>query len=110
VCDVLAKSILKHAFGVRAFILITYDFFSVAECVTIEVFFDKSANSDFESTGLYARTDNRASAPTKKSTWRHINNDRTIYYDGSAKEWRLGYKEQQNTDDYLYSSNQIHYT
>ena len=78
----------------------------MARCETIEVFHSRS---DFESEGFYVRTDDRASAPTKKSIWRHNNSDRIIYYDGNAKEWRLGYKKQQNTD-YLYSSNQSHYT
>ena len=52
--------------------------------------------------GLYLRTDNRASTPTKNSTWKHPNEDRAIFFAGSATEWRLGTKGDQNTNDYYF--------
>ena len=96
----------------RAVLLLLHnDFFSVAECETIEVFHAKPLQ-EYKSEGLYTRADDRAFARTKNSTWRHLEfhtslnkSERIIFYDGSAKEWRLGYKEQQNTEDYLFSSN-----
>ena len=68
------------------------------ECVFIEV----TQSSDNEDNGLYVRTDDRASNPTNSSTWKHPNEDRAIFYDGSATEWRLGTKGPQNTGDYYF--------
>ena len=48
------------------------------------------------------RTDDRASTPTKNSTWKHPNKDSIIFYAGSATEWRLGKKGHQNTNDYYF--------
>ena len=81
----------------------------MAECEIIGVYY-ANTNQAYKSEGLYTRTDDRAFARTKNSTWimkshGHDKSDRIIFYDGSAKEWRLGYKEQQNTEDYLFSSN-----
>ena len=68
------------------------------ECVFIEV----TQSSYSEDNGLYVRTDDRASTPTKSSTWKHQKEDRAIFYIGSATEWRLGKKGHQNTNDYYY--------
>ena len=68
------------------------------DCEFIEV----TQSSDSEDNGLYVRTDDRASTPTKNSTWKHPNEDRAIFYAGSATEWRLGTKGHQNTNDYWF--------
>ena len=53
------------------------------ECVFIEV----TQSSDSADNGIYVRTDDRASTPTKNSTWKHPNEDRAIFYAESATEW-----------------------
>ena len=68
------------------------------DCEFIEV----TQSSDSEDNGIYVRTDDRASTPTKSSTWKHQKEDRIIFYAESATEWRLGKKEHQNTDDYYF--------
>ena len=68
------------------------------DCEFIEV----TQSSDSEDNGIYVRTDDRVSIPTKSSTWKHPNEDRVIFHAESATEWRLGTKEQQNTNDYYY--------
>ena len=68
------------------------------DCEFIEV----TQSSDSEDNGIYVRTDDRASTPTKNSTWKHQKEDRIIFYAGSATEWRLGTKEHQNTNDYYF--------
>ena len=67
------------------------------DCDFIEV---KSRSATMN--GLYVRTDDRASTPTKNSTWKHQKEDRAIFYIGSATEWRLGKKWHQNTNVYYY--------
>ena len=69
------------------------------DCKIIEV---TRPNGDSSSVGLYVRTDDRASTPTKNSTWKHPNKDRAIFYAGNATEWRLGKKGHQNTDNYYF--------
>ena len=68
------------------------------ECEFIEV----TQSSDSGDNGLYMRTDDRASTPTKDSTWKHQKEDRIIFYAGNAAEWRLGKKGHLNTDDYYF--------
>ena len=68
------------------------------DCKFIEV----SQSSDSDTNGIYVWTDDRASTPTKNSTWKHTNKDRIIFYAGNATEWRLGKKEHQNTSDYYF--------
>ena len=68
------------------------------DCKFIEVK-SRSASTN----GLYVRTDDRASAPTKKSIWKLSNKTYFIYYAGSAKAWRLGDKRHLNTEDYYYT-------
>ena len=58
------------------------------DCEFIEV----TQSSDSEDNGIYVRTDDRVSTPTKSSTWKHPNEDRSIFYAESATEWRLGTK------------------
>ena len=68
------------------------------DCKFIEV----TQSSYASMNGLYVRTDNRASTPTKNSTWKHPNEDRAIFFAGSATEWRLGKREHQNTNNYYF--------
>ena len=68
------------------------------DCEFIEV----TQSSDSEDNGIYVRTDDRVSTPTKSSTWKHQKEDRAIFYFGSETEWRLGEKGHQNTNNYLY--------
>ena len=68
------------------------------DCKFIEV----SQSFDSATNGIYVRTDDRASTPTKNSTWKHPNEDRAIFYAESATEWRLGKKGHQNTNDYYF--------
>ena len=96
------------------------------DCDFIEV----TQSSDSADNGIYVRTDDRASTPTKNSTWKHPNEDRIIFYaatgyhygegsddedgegsgfdygEGSGyeyvEEWRLGTKGHQNTNDYYF--------
>ena len=68
--------------------------FAVYECEFIEVTMDSDKL-------LFVRNDDIASAPTKNSTWKFLNEDLFIFYGGSSTEWRLGIKENQNTDDYF---------
>jgi hypothetical protein len=70
----------------------------VHECVFIEV----TESFDSENKDIYVRTDDRASTPTKIYTWMHPNKDRIIFYAENATEWRLGKKEDQNTDNYYF--------
>ena len=63
------------------------------ECVFIEV----TQSWDSRDNGIYVPTDDRVSTPTKSSTWKHPNEDRSIFYAESATEWRLGTKGDQNT-------------
>ena len=63
------------------------------DCEFIEVTQSKYSQDN----GIYVRTDDRASTPTKNSTWKHPKEDRIIFYAGSATEWRLGEKSDQNT-------------
>ena len=65
-------------------------------------FIDVSQSSDSEDNGIYVRTDDRASTPTKNSTWKHPNEDRIIFNAGSATEWQVGRKRHQNTNDYYF--------
>ena len=62
------------------------------DCEFIEV-----KSSSATTNGLYVRTDDRVSTPTKSPTWKHPNEDRPIFYAESATEWRLGTKGDQNT-------------
>ena len=68
------------------------------DCDFIEV--TQSRHDDMN--GLYVRTDDRASTPTKNSIWKHQKEDRIIFYAGSATEWRLGTKWHQNNNYYFY--------
>ena len=68
------------------------------DCEFIEVTQSRYASMN----GLYVRTDDRASTPTKSSTWKHQKEDRAIFSAESATEWRLGKKGHQNTNDYYY--------
>ena len=70
--------------------------FSVHDCKFIEV------TQGIYGNGIYVRTDDRASTPTKNSTWKHPNKNIIIFYAESATEWQLGAKEHQNTNDYFY--------
>ena len=65
-------------------------------------FIEVTQSSDSEDNGIYVQTDDRASTPTKSSTWKHPNEDRIIFYAGSAAEWRLGTKGHQNTNNYYF--------
>ena len=68
------------------------------DCEFIEV----TQSSDSVDNGLYVRTDDRASTPTKNTTWKHQKRNIIIFYAGSATEWRLGIKGHQNTNDYYF--------
>ena len=72
-----------------------YYCFAVHECESIEV-----TEGESWALGLYERTDDWASAPTKKSTWKHPYKDQIIFNAGSTKEWRLGETKHKNTDNY----------
>ena len=75
-----------------------YYCFAVHECESIEV-----TEGESWALGLYERTDDRASAPTKKSIWKLSNKSYYIYYARSAKAWRLGHRTDLTTEDYYYS-------
>ena len=89
---------------------ITLQFFLVDECESFEV---TQLNSEYtwrmyhinatDTNGFYVRTDDRASAPTKKSIWKLSNKTYFIYYARSAKAWRLGHRTHLITDNYYYS-------
>ena len=68
------------------------------DCDFIEV----TQSSDSADNGIYVRTDDRASTPTKSSTWKHPNKDRIIFYAGGATEWRLGKKEHHITNSFIF--------
>ena len=59
--------------------------------------------NETDTNGFYVRTDDRASAPTKKSIWKLSNKSYYIYYARSAKAWRLGHRTDLTTEDYYYS-------
>ena len=77
-------------------------FLVVQNCDYIEV---TGSNNSLDN-GVYVRTDDRASAPTKKTLWSKPTNDdteqRLIFYAGSAEEWRLGKPDWQDTDNNFY--------
>ena len=89
--------------------------FLVDECKFIEVTHNHNQNNGFKensgfnpkrgSIGLYERTDDRASDPTKSTTWKHTNEDIIIYNAEIriAPVWRLGKKADQNTRNYYYT-------
>ena len=54
------------------------------DCEFIEV----TQSSKRVENGIYVRTDDRASTPTKNSTWKHPE-DKIIFYAGSATQWQL---------------------
>ena len=74
------------------------------ECESFEVTQLNYSAKKTDTNGFYVRTDNRASAPTKKSIWKLSNKRYFIYYAESAKTWRLGHRTHLfNEDYYLYS-------
>ena len=79
-------------------------FFVVQNCDYIEV---TGSNVSLDN-GYYVRTDDRASAPTKKSFWSKPTKDddkeRLIFYAGSAEEWRLGKTDHLDADNFYYFS------
>ena len=74
-------------------------FFVVQNCDYIEV---TGSNVSLDN-GYYVRTDDRASAPTKKSIWKLSNKTYFIYYTRSAKAWRLGHRTHLFNEDYYYT-------
>ena len=59
------------------------------DCEFIEV----TQSYDSEDNGIYVRTDDRASIPTKNSTWKHPNGNRAIFYAATSYDYGelLGY-------------------
>ena len=123
ICKTGIETLFIHSY--QKYIL-TY-FFVVDDCRFIEVSHNHNQNNGSKensgfnpksgSIGLYERTDDRASDPTKSTTWKHTNEDRIIYNaeiriappsgvgfrPTKRYIWRLGKMAYQNTRNYYYT-------